>query len=491
MPDFEFVNVARPDEVKRHSTKIRRHVMKDIGKARRKPRPKKRGRVVLGECSPASSTASCDGEAQGCAPHTLTLSSPMGDNSLHNLFYPTQMDEERLSLVRFMIDEARFVYRPFRFPWLSMGISDSAAWYITLANAVLFRRAEPGAQKSEFSSDVEAMKWYTLSLASITRRLKDPAESEGEGLVVAVTGFVCHDSSVGNFDRFCTHMEGLQRIIDRKGGLEALSSPFLRLLISWLDLAGATYFNVKPRFSLPEGSIREIDTGNDSQYLEQLLRSWDADCPTLGDIMSAMKATAAVASYINRRSEDPNFWRDDVTVARLLGPAFHEILSLDGRPLPNNTSDPQYSGTAAREAFRRAALVFLAAIKIKMGAAAYEMERHLEAFRQISQLPLVDWGVVAEINLWAHITSAMQEEPLNRAWHVLTIVGIMEMMGLQTGSQALDIARGIIWVDALDAGKSALLCREVDSLVQANMLQQLQEVPLDPQLTILSGNLEA
>ncbi|KAI1209836.1 uncharacterized protein F4807DRAFT_75504 [Annulohypoxylon truncatum] len=488
MAKFEFVNVATPGDVKQHSTTIRRHVMKDIGKARRKPRTKNRGEVIIGEGSSAA-TKDKD-EAQANSPSRfLKLPSPQMDGSLHTIEFPIDMDQKRMSLIQYIVDEARTTYRPFRFPWLTMGLSDIAAWHITLANAVIYRGLKPGEKKTEITS-LEAMKWYTLSLASITKRLADPVESNSEGLIIAVTGFACHDASIGNFDRFAIHMDGLQRLISKKGGLQALSSPFLRLMISWLDLAGATYSNSKPRFHIPRDSITEISTGNDSLYLQQLLQSWDADCPTLGDIMNAMKATAAAASYINQHQGTPNFWTDDVTIARVLSPAFHEILTLEGIPLPDDPSHPHYSGIAAREAFRRAALIFLAAIKDRMGAAAFEMETHLEAFRQISQIPLVDWGLVAELNLWAHIISAMQEESPNRAWHVLTIVGIMESLGLQTGNQAMILARGIIWVDAIDAGKSDLLCREIDNYLQATLSQRLENIPVDPHLGMLSGNIE-
>ncbi|KAI1462135.1 hypothetical protein F4805DRAFT_194889 [Annulohypoxylon moriforme] len=489
MPPFEFVNVACPGDVKQHSTKIRRHVMKDIGKARRKPRAKKRGEVILGECS-SSATEDKDGAQAKSPPRFVKLPSPQMDGSLQTIEFPIDMDQERMSLIQYIVDEARNTYRPFRFPWLTMGLSDIAAWHITLANAVIYRGLKPGEKKTEFT-DLEALKWYTLSLASITKRLADPAESNSEGLVIAVTGFVCHDSSIGNFDRFAIHMEGLQRLVNKRGGLQALSSPFLRLMISWLDLAGATYFNSKPKFHIPRDSITQIDTGNDSQYLQQLLESWDADCPSLGDIMSAMKATAAAASYINRHQDAPNFWIDDVTIARVLSPAFHEILTLEGIPLPDDPSYPEYSGIAAREAFRRAALIFLAAIKIRMGANAFEMEKHLEAFRQISQLPLVNWGLVAELNLWAHIISAMQEESPNRAWHVLTIVGIMENIGLQTGNQAMDLARGVIWIDAIDEGKSGSLCREIDNYLEATLSQRLENIPVDSQFDTVSENIES
>ncbi|KAI2467159.1 hypothetical protein F4781DRAFT_444567 [Annulohypoxylon bovei var. microspora] len=487
MPEFEFVNVGCPGDVKRHSTKIRRHVMKDIGKTRRKPRAKKREEVIIGEDS-SSATGSKDGSQASRLLRSIALPSLNMDGSLHTIEFSINMDQERMSLIQYIVDEARLTYRPFRFPWLTMGLSDMAAWHITLANAIIYRGLKPGERKPEFDTDLEAMKWYTLSLSSITKRLADPAQNGSEGLVIAVTGFVCHDASIGNFDRFSIHMEGLQRLINKKGGLQTLSSPFLRLMISWLDLAGATYFNAKPRFKIPGDLITQVDTSNDSHYLQQLLQSWDADCPALGDIMGAMNTTATAAIYINQHQDVPNFWVDDVTIARVLSPAFHEVLSLEGIPLPDDSSDPQYSGIAAREAFRRAALIFLAALKVRMGAGAFEMDNHLEAFRQISQLPLVDWGVVAELNLWAHIISAMQEKSPNRAWHVLTIVSIMESIGLQSGNQAIDIARGIIWTDAVDNGKSDLLCHEIDSYLEAMLSQRLENLPLDPHL---DGNIES
>ncbi|KAI5866707.1 hypothetical protein GGS23DRAFT_551686 [Durotheca rogersii] len=483
MTDFEFVNVARPNDVTRHSTRIRRHVMKDIGRARRKPRAKKRR-----ETPPrGSSSAVPGGRAQEPRSTPASLPSPLlnppADNSLHTTMYPANMSEAQPNLVRFVVDEQPTVRRPFRLPWLSMGLSDSAVWYLTLANAALHRGPEPGSTLPEINTDDHAMSWYALSLASVTRRLQDPVESRSEGLITAVAGLAYHDSSVGNFGRFCTHMNRLQRIVDSNGGLRALSSPSLQIFVSWLDLIGATYFNAKPRFTVPEGSIKEIDTGNDCWYLEQVLSSWNADCPSLGDIMGAMKATAAVASYINRHARDQGFWEDDVTVARLLGPALHEILSLEGRALPNDPTDPEYSGTAAREAFRRAVLVLLGEVRARTGAGgAPELARHLDAFRQISQLPFVDWSLVPELNLWAHVTSALREQPPDRAWHVLTIVGLMESMGLGAAAQALDVVRGIIWVDAVDEGRSAPLCREIDALARANILRRLRDIPLDPRL---------
>lgn len=169
-------------------------------------------------------------------------------------------------------------------------------------------------------------------------------------------------------------------------------------------------------------------------------------------------------------------------MARLTGPAMHEILTLKGRPLPDNPLDPQYSAVAAREAFRRAALIFIGEVKTRCQVGARELPKHLDAFRQISRLPLVDWAVVPELNMWAHIVAGIQEEDSeDRRWHVTVIAGIMSIMDLKTGAEALDVARGVIWVESIMGEKAKKLERDIDAHLSAEILsQQLQEMPLDP-----------
>ncbi|KAI1876853.1 uncharacterized protein JN550_000925 [Neoarthrinium moseri] len=493
MAGFEFVNVTDPKEVKKHSSKIRRHVMKDIGKARRKPKPRDRRQTKIideqpkiGEEDDSRPADRAEDEVEKDLRsyiHKMTTAGVRNDGHISQMVYPFEMTEDRIQLARYMIEEARHVYRPFRFAWLSVGLTDAASWNITLANAALFRSRGLGAEVTEYTESQEALKYYTLSLESISKRLQDPEEVGSEGLVIAVTGFICHDNSVGNFERMNDHLKGLKHIVEKRGGLEKLSSPFLRLMISWHDLCAATYLNASPYFKVPEGSLTEIDTGDDTMYLDVLLRDWDFQCPSLGDIMCALKATAKVAIYVNRHGHEPNFWKDDVTIARLLGPASHEILTLEGRPLPSDSADPEYSGIAAREAFRRAALIFLADVKIRCLAGARELPRHLDAFRQISRLPLVNWTVVPELNLWAHVVAAIQEDSDERAWHVAVISGIMDALGLETGSQALDVARGVIWAESIMGEKAQALSDHIDSHRRLNVLSQhLQDVPLDPLL---------
>ncbi|ORY58165.1 uncharacterized protein BCR38DRAFT_448264 [Pseudomassariella vexata] len=283
------------------------------------------------------------------------------------------------------------------------------------------------------------------------------------------------------------HMKGLKHMVGNRGGLEKLNNPFLKLMISWLDIEGATSLNISPHFPTLQNSIHEIETVTSTQFLETILTSWDHKCRTLGDIHAALRTTAGVATYINQQTSmatadaGSNFWRDDINMARLLGPAYQEILRLEGKPLPHDITHKDYSTIAAREAFRRAVLLFLAAVKIRWGARAYELPRHLDAFRQIARLPGVQWGAVPEMNLWAHVVAALLEEKdkkedmmdslsgemeVERMWHIETIVGIMGTLGLERGREAVDAARGIVWVEDILGERAGVLEREIDMFLE-------------------------
>ncbi|KAI1429936.1 hypothetical protein F5Y12DRAFT_781557 [Xylaria sp. FL1777] len=478
MPEFEFVHLDRPGDEKKHSSKIRRHVMKDIGRSRRKPKNQDqttaaRTMQVVGP-GPSSSTQTQQEQA--------LVPSPLEECRLSDVVFPIEMDEERRNLARYLFAEARSSYLPFRTPWLFIGLADSAAWYITMANTVLFRKMKLGDVKPEYNTDTEALKWYTLSLQSISKRLADPNERSKEGLMGAITGFICHDISTGNFTRQVIHMQGLKRLVDNIGGIDEITSPMLRIIISWHDLTGAAYRNEPPIFGMPKDSITDIDTRDDTVYFKMLLDSWNRNCPYLGDIQSALKATAAVASYVNQHGRTAQFWRDDILAARLLIPALHEVLSLEGRALPSCPSDPAYSGTAAREAFRRSLLIFLATLKAKFGVASFELSRHLKDFQEISKIPHVDWARVPELSLWAHAIAALQAGSDQRSWHVSAIVSIMERADFTSSKQALDVVRGIIWVEDLFVDKVETLCHEIDSLVASNTVDRLSRISIDPRL---------
>ncbi|KAI1814650.1 hypothetical protein GGS20DRAFT_396698 [Poronia punctata] len=462
MPDFEFVNVDRPGSKKTYSTKIRRHVMKDIGKSRRKP--KQLHKRPTGNFN----TETSDGTQDITGRHKYAAASGLGDGNdssgLHHV------DEERLKMARYLFTEARKSYRPFHSPWPASGLSTTAAWYMAMADAVMIGDPIAGQDKSEFSTSTEAMESYVSCLTSVAGRLSEPREMVHDGLIIAIVGLVCHDTATGNLSRQDINLQCLQQLVHNRGGLDEIHNPLLRFIISWHDLSAASYRNTAPYFKVPQGAITEADIGVEwSPSFQKLLDSWNVQCPNLGDIRSALRATAVVANYVNQHCHEQNFWAHDLLAARLLATALDGVLSLEGRALPGDPADPNFSGTAAREAFRRGLLVFLASLKVRFGAVAFEPRRHLDDFRLICQIPHVRWTVVPEFNLWAHTVAALLEDAGRRGWHVAAIAGIMESMSLSSGLQALDLVRSIIWIEALFSDKVEGLCDEIDSVLAKSL----------------------
>lgn len=221
MPDFEFVHVDRPGDEKKQSTKIRRHVMKDIGKARRKPKNavSESTTAPRPRPQPMSKASSGSSQAHRRRPPLASASDPLVECKLSTITFPVEMDEERRTLARFskmprlsfslsatpdgsgavktdarlVFAEAASSYRPFRSPWLALGLRDAAAWYITLAYGAIFREVKPGFEEFDSALTERGAKWYSLCIQSISTRLKDPSQRSNEGVISAVTGFVCHD----------------------------------------------------------------------------------------------------------------------------------------------------------------------------------------------------------------------------------------------------------------------------------------------------------
>lgn len=83
-----------------------------------------------------------------------------------------------------MVEEARYVYRPFRFLWLGLSVTNEAAWYITLANSAAWRAGDWGAMVKDIQGNPEALSYYSKSLNRIGERLKDVSDDgDLEGLV--------------------------------------------------------------------------------------------------------------------------------------------------------------------------------------------------------------------------------------------------------------------------------------------------------------------
>jgi hypothetical protein len=134
-----------------------------------------------------------------------------------------------------------------RSQWFTMGFLDVAGFYIILSNAAAHRDQLQGVKEGE--KGIEAEKYHLLALERVNSQLAQTDLGVSDGLIGAVSGFVCHNVSightyfgikltpyqsvVGNYDQWLLHLDGISKLVAMRGGLESLSTQSLRETISW------------------------------------------------------------------------------------------------------------------------------------------------------------------------------------------------------------------------------------------------------------------
>ncbi len=116
-----------------------------------------------------------------------------------------------------------------------MALLDPSSYYLSLANAALFMDQYFTHRTSlAYTNTIESTKYFSKCLTLVTRQLAYQARSKviSEGVITTVLGFACHSFTIKNWDLGEMHMQGLERIIRLRGGLQGLGD-LVPLFVSW------------------------------------------------------------------------------------------------------------------------------------------------------------------------------------------------------------------------------------------------------------------
>ncbi|KIX06765.1 uncharacterized protein Z518_04741 [Rhinocladiella mackenziei CBS 650.93] len=224
---LSFVNISRPDDAKDKDTRkaIRHHVMATVGKSRRKP-PKSftfsvRALPTYVETPQISGAPSAEDFDNWPSWRFVP-------RSLHYYgVFPVDTGTRARQLIQFMHTEGDHVYRPFRYEWFSMAVVDYSAFYQITNHS-----------GTEYSDCVESARYFSTCLNQIAQRLGSKTDSISQGVITTILGFLCHDSCLGKWDRWAIHMDGLENILQLRGGFQILSTN-TSMFTSWYDLRAA------------------------------------------------------------------------------------------------------------------------------------------------------------------------------------------------------------------------------------------------------------
>ncbi|KAH8800425.1 hypothetical protein F5884DRAFT_550814 [Xylogone sp. PMI_703] len=256
--EFAFVEVAKTGRVtdKNHLRIIRKHVMKDIGKARRKKTTAPEG----SKADPLAIIALSSGEKgarefqagrhleQPIIPTGLVGSGRMDPFSP----YPVPLDMETLFLIDHVYTWPDVHLRPFRDIWLPISMADAAFFTEILSHIALhvYTLRQGFTRASECPQSIVL---HTQAIKSVIARLMDPILGTSEGVVGTILAFACFSHRTNDWAEYDMHIDALQKIINRRGGVDSLiHNQELRQLISGVDMAATCVLRkTKTTFPLP------------------------------------------------------------------------------------------------------------------------------------------------------------------------------------------------------------------------------------------------
>ncbi|KPM44418.1 hypothetical protein AK830_g2108 [Neonectria ditissima] len=190
-----FVNVDSPKQIKSETTqrKIRRHVMKDIGRSRRRDAVHSEStgqNAITVSRSLPQSIPSYWGDVNVCI-------------NFQRLFQAMNMVSEGLLALAVVDPGHRFRER------LDMTINDS-----------LQQKPQP-----DPGGSLDEMKQYTKSLSLVRKSIVAPeSRASRHAIIGTIICLAVFDMRVGNRERWTMHMKGLDNVVQLGGGVEALDS---------------------------------------------------------------------------------------------------------------------------------------------------------------------------------------------------------------------------------------------------------------------------
>ncbi|KAL7810888.1 hypothetical protein V8C26DRAFT_437736 [Trichoderma gracile] len=444
---FSFVNISHPEEgrSRRVLTSVRRHVMADVGRSKRK---RAKWKIVPLEIS--SRNASPEGDAA----HIETSESPplarMPPSFQTHLI---DADTHACELINFMTAEADYVYRPFRISWVQIGLSDATAFNLWLAQAVVIRDGvlhedRAASSDTEYLTGSEANRYYSKSLTQLSHRLSNREECISSGVIATIMGFICIDTRVGNWDRYCMHMNGLERIYHLRNGFEGLDAE-LPLMAFFVDLIGASMLDRYPRFPIPRRFTTSSDVDQDDDVpdsLYELLQEAEEVVPEGKRIYAMLRKIGPVITMVNRNVNNPLFWTQDAILVEKLGIASHFILSVP----KSAEDDPQldHSIFQVQRMVQLACLMIISRLKQLAAFHCADMDPLRERFMGLLHEPRNEIRAELEmLRLWAIVTACSLTDTEAQGLFILEARHSIRALGYRAAKEALEHVKALLWLD--------------------------------------------
>ncbi|CAG1984091.1 unnamed protein product [Fusarium graminearum] len=353
--DFLFVNIARPQDIKNRRTqkKINSHVMKPIGLTRRRHRPNKAIPITL----PSPAHSDSNGSEKLPVPTVVSTADSLPrdenprdrDESDHNAsaqdtpssapiprhclrLIPSPVPEQKKfrslpmsartrKMIHFLaIAQEAPVCQLMRELCFSLSFVDESAFHLALARLEVDPERTGGQEPHETAS---SLLHYDASVENLRQRFDGPVVKAHEAIIGVVVNLACYDLFTNNIKR---------------GGINTLTSRYIRVTAIWVDLIGSMALDQVPYLAFQKGH-----TDRSQRTYEVVGSSLDVEKRCHANINEILQMLSRLSSLARGKSEFEQSQDDDLLEA--LQTTIHAVLTL-----------PRYGNFESDEASRELCL---------------------------------------------------------------------------------------------------------------------------------------
>ncbi|KAH8811310.1 hypothetical protein F5884DRAFT_749701 [Xylogone sp. PMI_703] len=328
--------------------------------------------------------------------------------------------------------------------------------HLALADTALYNMQER--YKSTMQENLEALKYYTNSVELMNGKLNATINVASDNIINTVMGMAGYDLRTLNFNRWLTHMNGLQKMIQGRGGLKALNSTHLEMMVSWSDIVGCLALDITPRFEAFAIPVDQAQLHIISPTLNSMITSLYKRSPELSDICQLLIELSLLVELISDKALTQ--WYNQEDWLRTLGRVLYYILQLPRYETLNFLDTVAMGRLEIHEVIRLASIMFLSAPVGCIGGNGDIILTYRGRLPRLLRSQTLDWTSLEELQLWVLIVDALVENEEHRQWILLEIKIIMLRNGF-TWERVLHIIREIAWLDNIFSEDLEKLEREL------------------------------
>ncbi|KAJ0415224.1 hypothetical protein BJY00DRAFT_317985 [Aspergillus carlsbadensis] len=358
---FEFIsvsgnNVAGDDTTRR---RVRSHAMVDYKRRTTQPKEKQNNTIEL-DVTPLldGSLQSSDPELLAGNPRqSLVLRGPSPASLLDTYrsdpfgAFPINGTHRSRQLWDHMYDGTCPMFQTMR----KIGFLDVVRETIALSQLLSASSRHLGLLLSSDSPDSYG---YSIQATnSLQERLADPAACTSDEVIAVVLAFACYANMFRDPDLLNIHMNGLDRILDCRGGIRSLdTAPLLRTMVYWVDVNGSYLQDIVPRYPQPF-RILAIRSKLNIDVFDQLSRTANGEYAAGMTIFQIRDRILELHDIIRSELSTRNLWTDIIFPGFHISPILHALLSQPRATVYDDVDD------RLRECFRLAAIIYLTELR--------------------------------------------------------------------------------------------------------------------------------